>query len=323
MRFYTIGRLTLILVSLWVFLGGSLSSHNSVSAAGSICGQLVFYTPSGQTGMKFSSSGINPCGSNVTYALGNRGPSSLDLGNFFRFYDPVVIPITPINTEDKGRITFRLDSWSRFEKIASCQACNVQPSPTQQPARPTSPPPPLPQPPPSNPPQINFSVDQSTITQGQCVNLRWDIENVRAIFLDGQGVTGHETRQVCPPSTQTYTLRIVTNSGDQYRSVTVNVTEPPTPSQSVPQWRDATISADKTEIRLGEQYEVCYTIPAPAYIEITVTFEDGNSRIAIYGDDDGSGGCIQGKASLPVGKRLLRLTATSGGMIIGTAETSF
>jgi hypothetical protein len=77
------------------------------------------------------------------------------------------------------------------------------------------------------PPQVNFSVDQSRIVRGQCATLRWDVDNVRAIYLDGQGVTGHETRRVCPSSTTTYTLRAMTSSGDVVRSVTVNVSLPP------------------------------------------------------------------------------------------------
>lgn len=195
------------------------------------------------------------------------------------------------------------------------------------------PPQPKPQPPqPAPSAQISFSVDRNTITQGQCANLRWDVEYVRAVFLDGQGVEGHETRQVCPSSSRTYTLRVVTNSGEQNRSVTVNViasSAPPSVPQQPPQQPQprpsgrATITVNKTKIQLGEEYQVCFSISGPGYIEIFVTLEDGTSWPAIGGDDDGSGGCIPGIASEPVGRRQLNLILVSNDIVIATAETSF
>lgn len=76
---------------------------------------------------------------------------------------------------------------------------------------------------PSAPPSISFFADPSSITAGQCTTLRWDVENVRAVYLDGQGVIGHDSKSVCPLLTTTYTLRVVTNSGDFFKNATVNV----------------------------------------------------------------------------------------------------
>jgi hypothetical protein len=64
-----------------------------------------------------------------------------------------------------------------------------------------------PQPPPT--PTYSFSVSPETITAGQSATLRWDVEGVRAAYLDGQGVAGHGVRVVTPAQTTTYTLRIV------------------------------------------------------------------------------------------------------------------
>ena len=74
------------------------------------------------------------------------------------------------------------------------------------------------------PPSINFWVDNGTINAGQCTNVRWDVQNVREVFLDNQGVAGQGAQQVCPGGTTTYTLRVVRqDGGEETRQVTVNV----------------------------------------------------------------------------------------------------
>ena len=62
---------------------------------------------------------------------------------------------------------------------------------------------------------ITFNVDRTSIRSGQCVNFRWDVTNVLAVFFyrDGQdfrqhGVAGQSSRQECPQSTTTYYLRV-------------------------------------------------------------------------------------------------------------------
>jgi len=72
-------------------------------------------------------------------------------------------------------------------------------------------------------PTIQFDADQRELAAGQCTTLRWDVEHVQAVYLDGQGVAGHDTKQVCPAQTTTYTLRVVTADGDVHRTVTINV----------------------------------------------------------------------------------------------------
>ncbi len=78
--------------------------------------------------------------------------------------------------------------------------------------------PPRPTPIPTQPPApgISFSVDRTQIRAGQCVNFRWDVDNVKAVYFYPQGsswqqngVTGHESRQVCPGATTVFELRVV------------------------------------------------------------------------------------------------------------------
>lgn len=74
-------------------------------------------------------------------------------------------------------------------------------------------------------PSINFRADSTSLSHpGECTTLRWDVENVKAVYLDDQGVAGHDSRQVCPSSTTTYNLRANTACGDFNRSVTIQAT---------------------------------------------------------------------------------------------------
>lgn len=96
-----------------------------------------------------------------------------------------------------------------------------------------------PQAPPPPPPasaDINFRSDAPYVNAGGCTTLRWDVEGVREIYLDGQGVTGHGSQQVCPCQPSTYTLRVVKTDGSSVeQQVFIDVygtceTQPP-PSQ--------------------------------------------------------------------------------------------
>ncbi|MDE3089728.1 MAG: hypothetical protein KGJ80_10160, partial [Chloroflexota bacterium] len=81
-------------------------------------------------------------------------------------------------------------------------------------------------------PSYSFSVTPPTILAGQSATLKWDVEGVRAVYLNGQGVTGHETRIVTPTQTTLYTLHIVfTDSTTKDLNATVTVTATP-----LPQW---------------------------------------------------------------------------------------
>ncbi len=88
---------------------------------------------------------------------------------------------------------------------------------------------PLPQPTPQA--QIAFWADRTTITQGECTTLRWQVSNVQAVFVYPVGsnfrdfpVTGEGSRQVCPQVTTTYEMRVQrTDGGVETRQVTINV----------------------------------------------------------------------------------------------------
>jgi len=83
---------------------------------------------------------------------------------------------------------------------------------------------------PTSTPHISFRADAAELVAGSCTTLRWDVEGVQAVYLDGQPQQGHGSRQVCPAQTQTYELRVVSAAGEFRHQVMVKVVQPsPTP----------------------------------------------------------------------------------------------
>jgi hypothetical protein len=62
---------------------------------------------------------------------------------------------------------------------------------------------------------INFGADDTTLNRGECTTLRWDVQGVQAVYLNGNGVAGVSTTQVCPNEDTIYTLVVVRNDGSQ------------------------------------------------------------------------------------------------------------
>ena len=93
-----------------------------------------------------------------------------------------------------------------------------------------------PTPQPTQPPAagINFSVNRTDISQGECVDFNWRVDNVKEVYFyaEGQrwenhGVTGQGRQQECPQHTQTYSLRVVKRDDSvDTRQITINVEEP-------------------------------------------------------------------------------------------------
>jgi len=64
----------------------------------------------------------------------------------------------------------------------------------------------------------------SSVSAGGCATVAWAVDNVTAVYFQGQGVTGHESRQVCPIVSTTYTLNVILLDGtSSQRQVTVAV----------------------------------------------------------------------------------------------------
>ena len=114
----------------------------------------------------------------------------------------------------------------------------VTPTPTVPTPTPTVP---TPTPTPFPKAEVQFWAEQENIKAGGCTVLHWDVEHASAVYLDGEGVGGHGTREVCPAKTITYQLHVEAPAGNVDRSVTVTVvapppdtTPPPVPAPQVP-----------------------------------------------------------------------------------------
>lgn len=178
--------------------------------------------------------GVFSIGIAVDGQPGTPGTASPPLTTF-----SAVIPIT-FQTKGVHTIAVQANSTTGAKsepasiKVVAVQNLSDAPAagdpPAPAPEVPSGPPPapPADQPPPPPPPPgatVNFVANPTSIAQGQCSTLRWDVEGVREIYFEGVGVTGHEQRQQCPTRTTTYTLRVVfTDGSTQNYTQTVTVT---------------------------------------------------------------------------------------------------
>ncbi len=131
--------------------------------------------------------------------------------------------VTPVQGAPNGQ------GWVSVDFVQAFNAGNVPVIPSPPPPVPTATPTPMPTPAPS----INFWVDNPVINQGQCTTLRWDVQNIQAVWVYPQGAnfqdwptTGQGSRQVCPSVTTTYEMRVqLTNGNTEFRQLTVTVNQ--------------------------------------------------------------------------------------------------
>jgi hypothetical protein len=74
---------------------------------------------------------------------------------------------------------------------------------------------------------VSFLADRYSINVGECVTIWWAVEGIQAVYYQGYGVTGNESRIECPTTTTTYTLTVtrMDNTNVNY-SITIYVTTP-------------------------------------------------------------------------------------------------
>lgn len=107
--------------------------------------------------------------------------------------------------------------------IAFSDVCQVPATETPTAVPPSATPPPTATP----SPEISFTVDANSVSAGACTHLRWRVENITAVYLNGVGVVGDGTQEVCPSTTETYALKVVYPAGEETRSLTVTVLDAP------------------------------------------------------------------------------------------------
>ncbi|NCF69190.1 MAG: transporter substrate-binding domain-containing protein [Chloroflexi bacterium] len=136
-------------------------------------------------------------------------------GEMYDFWADLVAPLVPgtyqafWSMRNGNGILFGQRVWVGITVVAA-----PTPAPTQTPAA-----------------DINFTVDETHIQQGECVTFAWSVENIQAVWFYPDGadytkypVTGQGTTTECPTQTTTYNLRVLKRDGSvETRQVTIYV----------------------------------------------------------------------------------------------------
>jgi hypothetical protein len=126
--------------------------------------------------------------------------------------------------------------------------------------------------------QIDFNADKTFLLAGECTTLRWTVLNVPAVFLDGVGVAGESTKEVCPQETTTYKLTIQTFGGVEERSLTLVITLP-TPTVATTAAPDVSGPSIKILSATDPSYYGCN---ATTVFNVTATDQTGIKLIQIF-----------------------------------------
>jgi hypothetical protein len=127
-----------------------------------------------------------------------------------------------------------------------------------------------------------FRADKAELAAGECTTLRWDVENVEAVFLNsGSGdnpVVGHDTLIICPDDTLTFTLRVVNKDKSERRfAVTVKVAKcggAPIISR---------LEASDTEIKVGNKVTIVWAVSCAQAVFLK---EGSGQRQPVAGHDE-------------------------------------
>ncbi len=197
--------------------------------------------------------------------------------------------VTPIDGAPNNQ------GWVSTSYVQAFNAENVPVIQAPPPPVPTATPTPLP----TAVPAINFWADRTTINEGECTALRWDVKNIQAVWVYPQGanyldfpVTGQGGQQVCPNTTATYEMKVQKTDGSfETRQVTIAVN----PGNPLGNTNWALTSMNGTEV------------PVPGS-NLTAFFANG-------GQISGFGGCNNFNGSYSVGGNSIRISALSTGRL--------
>ncbi|MBP6469220.1 MAG: META domain-containing protein [Chloroflexi bacterium] len=149
-------------------------------------------------------------------------------------------------------------------------------------------------------PSIAFTADRTVINQGECTTLRWQVENIQAVWVYRLGepyqnspVTGVGSRTECPTVTTTYEMRVLQRDGSvvlQQLTIQVNVTNPLANTN----WRLASLNGDN--------------VPVPG--SILTAFFGADGRINV------NGGCNTLNGTYTVSGSSIIISSLSGTQIL-------
>jgi heat shock protein HslJ len=110
---------------------------------------------------------------------------------------------------------------------------------------------------------IAFTVDRTTIKQGECVTFSWDVQNVKEVYFYAEGerwqdhgVAGQGSQTECSPVDTTHNLRVVKRDGAvDTRQITIRVE----PSSQAPNITRFTVDP-ANQITLGQCVSIRWTV---------------------------------------------------------------
>lgn len=130
---------------------------------------------------------------------------------------------------------------------------------------------------------INFWADHGEIEAGRCTTLRWDVQGVREVYLNGEGVPGVSAREVCPGGSTSYNLDVVRHDGgSERRTVNVNVVGNSQPDRGGPDIHEFRV--DRNAIAAGQ----CVRLNWRTGDSDGVNLYRSGQTIVSRGNDDGS-----------------------------------
>jgi hypothetical protein len=266
--------------------GSATSSAVSSGAAAYLADTTVGWNP--------SAPGVYTISVTATDGQGNTGPEAVAVVTVGELEVsptpiPTVRPTEEVVTEETpspGPTSSPVPSGTPVPPTRQPTSIPPTRQPTSiPPTRTPLPPSPTPTVPPRAPEIEYFVAEPSTINTGGCSTLSWGVDYATEVYLDGEGVVDHGTRQVCPASTTTYSLLAKSPGHERSASATVTVIEEPTPTPivtfEVPDFEAPYVSnlnADPTSIRAnifpctGQQTTVSVFADDPSGVASVTTY---------------------------------------------------
>jgi hypothetical protein len=269
-------------------------------------GTLLVSAPVGGSVLEHATIGWNPSRPGVytisaraTDSQGNTGLESVAVVTVGEVEasptpSPTLVPTEEIVTQETPSpgppaATAMRATWTPRAPAATTIAPTRTPQPpTVTPQPPTATPQPptaTPQPPAIRAVIAYFQANPTTINEGGCSTLSWGVDYADAVYLDGEGVVGHDDRQVCPGTTTTYTLFAAAGGGDDQATAMVTVIQQPTPTHTPTEPVDnakPTISdVSLSQSRLHTYPDNCGTGGCPCTLILSARVTDESGVVAV------------------------------------------
>jgi hypothetical protein len=142
-------------------------------------------------------------------------------------------------------------------------------------------------------PLVQFWADDSVVEQGSCTTVRWNVDGAQAVYFNGEGVAGNDSREVCLYEPATYQLDVAGQclTSQYYVSVETQVTvTPEVPPTEVP----PEVSGMADLITNVDSFDVsCDSLGCYTYVYFTVSnYGDASSSgftVGVYANESPDG----------------------------------